>query len=251
MMHLAVAALLALAQTNDKAQANGYDDAWKSAWKTHCQTVLSGGTGKTTGFVLHVGDSITYSSAYGSWINSGNGKTGEDSAIITWFNSATVPGGIDATSTNGIYLANKDVDSVTPRRGMTASGSIATDEFISGNANGGPAMPSTMNVGTAQGYVSSTTYTQNLQIQTVASAFAAAQFAVVMLGTNDCTGNRTSAAFIADLQTIVTTLEGMHIAVILSTIPPHYANDSVAQQYNAAIRSYAATHFLPLGAGQE
>ena len=44
MMHLAVAVLLALAQTNDKAQANGYDDAWKSAWKTHLTTVIAGGT---------------------------------------------------------------------------------------------------------------------------------------------------------------------------------------------------------------
>ena len=73
MMQLAVAALLALAQNDDKAQANGYDDAWKSAWKTHCQTVLSGGSGKTAGFVLHIGDSITYSSAYGAWIKGGSG----------------------------------------------------------------------------------------------------------------------------------------------------------------------------------
>src|SRR6185295_18734887 len=64
MMHLAVAALLALAQ-NDKTRANSYDDAWESAWKTHCQTVLSGAAAgtKTTGFVLQIGDSITYTSA--------------------------------------------------------------------------------------------------------------------------------------------------------------------------------------------
>jgi len=244
MMHLAVATLLALAQNDDKAQANGYDDLWKSNWKTHCQNVLSGGSGKTAGFVLHIGDSITYSSAYGAWIKGGSGKTGEDSGVITWFNGAPVPGGIDATSTNGLYLANKDV--VSGSRGFTAAGGIATDEYISGNNNGGPAMPNTLNVGTAQGYVSDPTYTNNLQIQTVASAFSAAQFAVLMLGTNDCSAGRTASAFIADLQTIVTTLENMHIAVVLSTIPPHNNNDALAQQYNAQIRSYAAGHFLPL-----
>lgn len=244
MMQVAVAALLALAQNNDKAQANGYDDAWKSAWKTHCQTVLSGGTGKTPGFVLHIGDSITYSSAYGAWIKGGAGQTSEDSGVITWFNSATVPGGIDATSTNGLYLANKDV--VPGYRGFTAAGGIATDEYLSGNNNGGPPMPSTLNVGTAQGYVSDPTYTQNLQIQTVASAFSAAQVAVLMLGTNDCSAGRTASAFIADLQTIVTTLENTQIVVVLSTIPPHNNNDALAQQYNAQIRSYAQNHGLPL-----
>jgi hypothetical protein len=244
MMQLAVAALLALAQNNDKAQANGYDDAWKDAWKAHCQTVLSGGTGKTAGFVLHIGDSITYSSAYGAWIKGGSGQTGEDSTVITWFNSASVPAGIDATSTNGLYLANKDV--VSGARGFTAAGGIATDEYISGNNNGGPAMPNTMNVGTAQGYVSDPTYTNNLQIQTVASAFSTAQFAVLMLGTNDVSAGRTPSAFITDLGTIVTTLENMHIAVVLSTIPPHNNNNTLAQELNDQIRSYAESHGLPL-----
>jgi lysophospholipase L1-like esterase len=245
MMHLAVAALLALAQNNDKAQANSYDDGWKSGWKTHCTTVLSGGTGKVDGFVLHIGDSITYSSAYGAWMNYGAGKTAEDTAITdNWINNFAVPGGIDATSTRGLYLANKDIPG--GNRAFTAAGGIATDEYISGNNNGGPAMPATMNVGTAQGYTASSTYTGNLQIQTVAYAFSAAQFAVVMLGTNDCSAGRTDTAFIADLQTIVTTLEGNHIAVVLSTIPPHSSNNTLAQQYNTQIRSYASSHGLPL-----
>src|SRR5882672_6625566 len=245
MMHLAAAVLLALAQTNDKAQANGYDDAWKAAWRTQCRTVLLGGTGKTDGFVLHIGDSITYSSAYGAWIGGGAGRTNlEDLPLCNWINNFAVPGGIDATSMNGLYLAHKDIPG--GNRAMTAAGGIATDEFLSGNNNGGPQMPATMNVGTAQGYVSSSTYTGNLQIQTVAYAFSGAQIAVLMLGTNDCSAGRTAAAFIADLQTIVTTLEGNHIAVVLSTIPPHSSNNALAIQYNTQITNYARSHGLPL-----
>ena len=245
MIHLAAAVLLTLAQNNDKAQANGYDDAWKSGWRSHCMSVLSGGTGKVDGFVIHVGDSITYSSAYGAWIKGGAGKTTEDTAITNnWCNNFSVPSGIDATSHNGLYLANVDIPGGS--KSMSAAGGIATDEYLSGSNNGNmPAMPSTTVTSTGQGYVSSTSYPGNLQIDSVAAAFSAAQVAVLMLGTNDCTAGRTASAFIADLGTIVTKLEFQHIAVVLSTIPPH-TNNSLAQQYNAQITSYAQTHGLPL-----
>jgi hypothetical protein len=250
MMHLAAAAFLALAQTNDKVQANSHDDAWEGAWKAHCQAVLAGATtAKTDGFVLQIGDSITYSMAYGSWIRSGTGGTVEDLAAITWFKGGTFPGGVDVTVKSGIYLAERDI--VAGSRGMTAAGGIATDEYVSGAGNGGTTMPSTTTTATAQGYVTSGSYTGNLQITSVASAFPDAQFAVVMLGTNDFTAGRTAAAFIADLQTIVTTLENQHIAVILSTIPPRWnpASPSTVYDvtpYNTAIRNLAQSVGLPL-----
>jgi hypothetical protein len=34
--------------------------------------------------------------------------------------------------------------------------------------------------------------------------------------------------------------------VVLSTIPPHSSNNTLAQQYNTQIRSYASSHGLPL-----
>jgi hypothetical protein len=243
MMHLAVAALLALAQ-NNKTQANSYDDAWEGAWKTHCQTVLGGGAGKTTGFVLQIGDSITHSNPYSQWPRYGAGKTAEDNAISVW-SMATV--GLpatqnDPTSTNGFYLALADTSG---NRGMTASSGLAGDEFVSGNGNGGTAMPSDTNTSTARAKVADgATYNANLHITTVANAFANAQFAVVMLGTNDIGAGRTTAAFIADITTIVNTLEGKNIAVILSTIPPRVSADVTG--YNAAIRSFAQTRGLPL-----
>src|SRR4029077_16217017 len=105
MTHLAMAALLALTQTNDKVQANSYDDAWEAGWKAHCQAVLSGGTGKTTGLVLQVGDSITHANPYSQWPRYGSGKTSEDDAVCLW-SLATVafPATMtDPTSTNGFY----------------------------------------------------------------------------------------------------------------------------------------------------
>ena len=253
MMHLAMAALLALAQ-NDKTQANSYDDAWEAGWKAHCQAVLSGGTGKTTGLVLQVGDSITHANPYSQWPRSTSvsaGKTSEDDAVCLWaLTTVAFPATqTDPTSTNGFYLAVADTSG---GRGMTASGGIATDEFISGNGNGGTLMPADTTQSSARTKVADGGgYTGNIHITTLANAYSNAQFAVLMLGTNDFTGSRTVPAFIADLTTIINTLEGMHIAVVLSTIPPRFipggpptVQDVTA--YNTAIRSLAQSIGLPL-----
>jgi len=247
MMHLAAAVLLALAQTNDKAQANGYDDAWKGAWKTHLTAVIAGGPAKTNGFVLQVGDSITHSNPYSQWPRYGAGKTAEDNAVCVWAQTTTgFPGtNTDPTSTTGFYLAAADT---TGGRGMTASSGITAFEFLSGSGNNtvGPGndMPTTMVTATARTYVSSTSYDNNLQIDTVAAAFNNAQFAVLMLGTNDIGAGRSTVQFNTDLGNVVTALESQHIGVVLSTIPPRVGSDVTA--YNAAIRAMAQARSLPL-----
>lgn len=247
MMHLAAAILLTLAQNNDKAQANGYDDAWKSNWKTHLTTVIAGGPTKTNGFVLQVGDSISHSNPYGQWPRGGAGKTAEDNAVCVWAQTTTgFPGNFtDATQTNGFYLALADTFA---GRGMTASSGIAAFEYLSGSGNNTTApdnMPMTTNTATARGYVADNTkYDSNLQIDTVAAAFNNAQFAVLMLGTNDIGNGRSTSQFTTDIGNIVTVLEGQHIGVIISTIPPRVGSDVTA--YNAAIRSLAQSRSLPL-----
>src|SRR3989442_2195827 len=72
----AAASLLAFAQ-NDKTRANSYDDAWENAWVTHCRTIYST-SGKTSGFVLQVGDSITHSNPYSQWPRGSNVYDAED-----------------------------------------------------------------------------------------------------------------------------------------------------------------------------
>jgi MYXO-CTERM domain-containing protein len=242
-MTLAAAILASLlVPQNDKTQANGYDDAWEAAWKAHCRSVLAGGSGKTPGFVLHIGDSITYSSAYSSWALGGANRSTEDTAIVAWALGGSSPGGVDPTSKNGWYLAK--VDSPSPFRSLTASGGMTTAEHLSGDLNGGPAMPAETVLATARTTLTNTTYTGNLHLTTLLTAFADAQFAVVMLGTNDIGVSRSTADFTNDLTTIVNQVEAKNIAVILSTIPPRTGSDVTA--YNAAIRSFAQARGLPL-----
>lgn len=229
---------------NDKAQANGYDDAWEQAWVNHCRTVYTT-TGKTTGFVLQVGDSITHSNPYSQWPRYGAGQTAEDQALVAWCMATSWgAGNSDTANKNGWYLAAADTSGT---RGMTAASGISTDEYLSGNGNGGTAMPLTGNTATAQGYVADgATYTANLQIDTVAAAFADAQFAVLMLGTNDVTAGRLATDFIADLTALVDILEAANIVVILSTIPPYQGQTATVDAYNVKIRAFAQSRGLPL-----
>lgn len=234
--------LALLVPQNDKAQANAYDDAWESAWVGRARTVYAAGTGKTNGKVIHVGDSITHANPYGRWPRSTTtNKSAEDTAVSTWCMAGQAfPGAVDPANANGFYLCAGDVAS----RSMTASGGITTAEYLSGNNNGGTAMPSTTDTATARSYVSSTTYTNNLHITTVAAAFADSRFAVVMLGTNDSGANRAAGDVATDLTAIVDALESRNIVPILSTIPPRADRDVTA--INAAIRSLAQSRSLAL-----
>ena len=239
---LSVAPLMAL----DANQANAYDDAWQSQWVTHCKNIYST-TGKTLGFTLQVGDSITHANPYSQWPRYGAGKTTEDTAIITWIGGGIAFSGTttDVANANGFYLAVTDTSGV---RGMTASGGMDTAEFLSGSGNGGTAMPGSTTAVTARGLIADgATYDRNLHITSLISAFSAAQFAVVMLGTNDL-GTRTAAQVKTNLGSIITAFEAQNIVVILSTIPPHYdsTTDVTAAAYSDAIRALAQERSLPL-----
>lgn len=147
----------------------------------------------------------------------------------------------DVTQKNGWYLAAADT---TFQRGLTSSGGLTLQEFILGCCNGGPAMPASSNPADARLIVSDPTYTGNLQIDSVVAAFNDAEFAVVMLGTND-PGNSQN---IANLSAIVDRLEAQHIVPILSTIPPRGdgLSNEVVVQFNAAVTNLAFTRRLPL-----
>ncbi|HYF48704.1 MAG TPA: PKD domain-containing protein, partial [Planctomycetota bacterium] len=231
---------------NDKAQANAYDNNWESAWVLRARALYASGTGKTAGFVLQIGDSITFSSAYASWAGGGAGKTSEDSALCTWaktnINGAN---GQDTTCKNGFFLGRC---ATSANRGMTASGGIAAYEILAGSGNGGTAMPADGNPTTARTKIADgTTYVRDIHIETLAAAFNDAGFAVVMLGTNDMSAGRTPSQFITDLSAIVDKLEAQRIVVILSTIPPStHANGGNVPAYNTAIRNLAQARGLPL-----
>ena len=238
---------VAAAAPHDSARANAYDDAWEADWVAHCRSIYRT-AGKTAGFVLQVGDSITHSNPYCQWPRYGAGQTAADAALTAWCQASAWNTG-SATDTgvkNGWYLAAADTSG---SRGMTAASGIDTAELLSGNGNGGTAMPSDTNAATAKAKVADGgTYSGNLHITTVCAAFADAQFAVLMLGTNDVTAGRAVGDFSADLTGIVNAIEGQNIVVVLSTIPPHFTptTQTAVIAYNSAIRSFAQARGLPL-----
>lgn len=239
-----LAPAVALAQ-NDETQANSYDNAWKSAWVNHCRSVYSS-TGKTAGFVLEIGDSITWSTAYAEWPRQGTSSatsdTPDDAAIFTWAMTTAWTGtDTDTTSKNGWFLSSENT---TADRSMTAAGGISAVEYVSGTGNGGNTMPTDSTQAAAATDLVNTSIIYNLQINTVAAAFGDAQAAVVMLGTNDAHQADGASAYAAALTSIVGILESANIVVVLSTIPPSTQFD--VTPYNAQIRSYAQSHGLPL-----
>ena len=226
--------------TSDRA--NSYDDGWQSQWVAHARSLLTS-TQKTDGFVLQIGDSITHSFAYAAWPRQGTGATLEDAEVLAWMKAGSWgSGNFDVTHKNGWYLAAADT---TSWRGMTSSGGLSLDEVVWGCCNGeGPAMPASTTLVESQDIVSNTAYVGNLQIDTVISAFRDAQFAVVMLGSND-PGNTQN---LAHLTAIVDKLEANRIVPILSTIPPRsdaFSND-LNVQFNASITQLAQSRNLPL-----
>ena len=67
---------VAMPGADDAARANGYDAAWSTQWANHARTLLAT-AGKTAGFVLQVGDSITHSNPYCQWPRYGAGKNNQ------------------------------------------------------------------------------------------------------------------------------------------------------------------------------
>ncbi|HLF94974.1 MAG TPA: SGNH/GDSL hydrolase family protein [Planctomycetota bacterium] len=247
MMNLLAGVVVLLAQTNDKTQANAHDDAWEMGWYTHCRAIYTGGTGKTSGFVLQIGDSITHANPYRQWPRSGAGNmSGEDDTIVQWcMANATLPSTQnDTTSKDGFYLATADTVVTGAYRGMTSASGLDTTEFTTGAGNGTTAMPADpVQASAALKVADGATYDGDLHMTTVAAAFGDAQFAVLMLGTNDVPQNDL-AGFTTRLTSIVNALEGKNIVVVLSTIPPRTVGNVVP--FNDAIRTLAQGRGLPL-----
>lgn len=94
---------------HDAARANSYDDSWESAWVANAKAILAAPVGitKIAGKVLQVGDSMTYSFAYGDWARHKTGATVSDVEIANWMHagaSDTTDGW--ALSSNGTTAIN-------------------------------------------------------------------------------------------------------------------------------------------------
>jgi len=248
-----------LSQTPDKSHVQSHDDSWQLAWVNRARTIFLAGVSKTQGKVLIVGDSISHANPAHRWARSGSGRTAEDLAIIQAWHLDTWDAGsyTNADHNSGGYLAGADTSG---QRGMTASSGITTQEMLNGNNNGGADMPAvTSNMSTARTTIADgSSYTGNIHIDTLATAFADAQFAFLMLGTNDVSQSRATASLIADLQTLIAKLEAENIVVVLCTVAPRTdtaprtlateeLNDAIrllAQQQDLALLDIEAEHLL-------
>jgi hypothetical protein len=210
--------------------ANSYDDAWESGsdgWVQHCKNLRSSWVGKTDGFVIHIGDSITYANPYGAWARYGSGKTTADNDICNWMRAGVWGDGTN-NSTNGWYLAAYDVSG---RNGsFTAKSGLRADHYIAGNYS----LPSVDHM-----------FTPNFT-NPDGRQYRDAQICILMLGTNDAGASRTAAAVAADLDRIVRWLEAADVIVALSTLPPRNGMDSTIQAYNTEIRNLAQRKRIPL-----
>ncbi len=108
---------------HDATRANSYDNAWELDWIAKTKTVIAMpivGVTKILGKVLHVGDSITYSNAYGSWARSGAGATSLDQEVISWMHADSSDSSLNGwvfstkstTSMNGAGWWDSVIDSV-------------------------------------------------------------------------------------------------------------------------------------------
>ena len=240
----------AYAETTDKLQAQSHDNGWQQGWVLRARSIYQAGQDKVQGKVLLVGDSISHANPAQRWARQGSGRTAEDLSAIAYTHLDSWDSGSDSNAHHqaGGYLAAADT---SLQRGMTASNGITTAEMLAGADNGGAAMPLVVASRTAARMViaDGASYIGNLHIKTLARAFEDAEFAFLMLGTNDVSKNRTVASIIADLQTLIAELEAMNIVVVLCTIAPRVdsaENTAATISLNTAIRGLAESQLLPL-----
>jgi hypothetical protein len=241
---LAGAPALAQQTDADRARGNSYDDAWEtgpSGWVAHLRSVHASATGKTNGFVIHIGDSITYANPYSLMATSYRGTNATDMQTVTWSIAGGSFSGGAPDNKNGWQLAR--FDHPEGGRSYTASSGITAQQWLSGGSNGLAAGPmDRMPLDTLLANTSTAPYrAPNFNVAIVHDA----QAAVIMLGTNDVGGGAAIADISGRLRTMAGKLEARGIMVVLSTIPPRRGNAPVAE-LNTAITMLARTLMLPL-----
>ncbi|MGH7143467.1 MAG: immunoglobulin domain-containing protein [Planctomycetota bacterium] len=242
---------LAAATDDNRATADSYDNAWKNAWVTHLRNILAAQSSTHTGgFVIHVGDSITYSNAYSMYATQYSGSNANDLAAIAFSKAnGTAPDiytdVVAGNDKNGWNLAK--YDHPAGGRSYTASSGITSGQWLVGggshgmaSGNGSTSDPTPMDT-----LLNNNTITPYSSGEVVAIVHDA-QVCVMMLGTNDIDTSVTTATSKANLQSLIDKLQAKNIMVVLSTIPPNSAQNAAAIALNTEIANLAQTNSLPL-----
>lgn len=97
---------------HDAVRANSYDDAWESAWVANAKAILGTsvpGITRTVGKVLQVGDSMTFSFAYGDWARKKDAATAtaSDRDVMNWLHAGA------ADVTDGWQLSSDGITAMS------------------------------------------------------------------------------------------------------------------------------------------
>lgn len=185
-------------------------EAWN--YREAMQKAAAGFTGEP-GVVLHVGDSLTYSSPYGQWARQGQGKTADDAKVLQWMHT-----GRDDRR-DGWWLAR--FDHPDGGRSHTACSGLRMDELVAGGKRGLPSLGNML-------------------------ADYRPQIVILLCGTNDATARRTEDAYLRDAQRAVELILAQHAVCILSTLPPHPREGDRVRRFNIGLRKLAESQRTPL-----
>lgn len=263
-----------------------YDDDWQTAWVTHAkgvfaQTALACGVvPKTPGFIVHLGDSMTYASPYGRVSQFGVANFSE---TIDWSQGR---GGIADSPDNkdGWQLAR--FDHPAGNRSYTAASGIGVAQYLRGGhgtfASGHCDLAPLRTLLSNQSVESAISYDGSLEMSrevsgkkpcdvtagaplkkhddTVSQENSAVKqsypikiaiiadsiAAVILLGSNDIAAGRRPEEIVSDLDKMANMLLARHIVPILTTIPPRSNYENAVRDTNIGIRRLAQQRALPL-----
>ncbi|MFH1377966.1 MAG: GDSL-type esterase/lipase family protein [Planctomycetota bacterium] len=230
----------------DVEKANGYDSKWKADWVEHLRAIHKQSNNKTDGFVIHIGDSITYQNQNRHFAMSYKGNH-EIAATMKWslggdddWGGPTPP-----DCKNGWKLAA--FDHKGGGRSYTGESGIRADQWLKGDPSKtsvtGKNDPKPLdhlleNENTGPHPDSKDGYT--------VAVVRDAQIACVLLGTNDVSAKRSPSAIKADLKTIYEKLIAKDIMPVAQTLPVYDGKDKEVEAVNEEIRALAKEMKLPL-----
>ncbi len=219
-----------------KERANSYDAGWRdgpTGWVANVAAMVAGATGKTEGFTLFLGDSLTRGPGLAAWAQNGEGKTAEDVMITEWMHASTDP--IDFDSKDGFGLATPYICSA---RSYTVGDSLGAWDLMS------EWMPTATSQAEARQLLADcATYPNGLNIRTIVMAFPDAQFAIPEYNLD---ANNVSDVSVFESLLDVLIANGVIPIIITYTYRTDDPFNLLVDGYNDALYALAEAKKLPL-----
>jgi hypothetical protein len=231
---------------HDKTRANSYDDAWQNGpngWVANAKAILAGGTNKTPGFTLLLGDSLTHGYGFTKWAQEGAGKTAEDAMITQWMHAGP------ASATPSQRINSKDGFALSNPYFCNARSFTVGDGLGAWHVLGkyGGMLPDNNFTTARQKLLDCAAQQNSLNIYTILAAFPDAQFAVPEYNLES-----TSLGFdIKDFTTVVDLLISRNVVPIIITYTYRICTlctpfNQWVDNYNTALVQLAQSRRLPL-----